>query len=355
METPPSEGRLKAEIISMGRVQVPRELLSGYRLSRSSAGPGAGSTSLAIEWVGVDGREHSVKLSVAREGDDDVPLVLIQTPDGGLELHRADGSLVVGDVRLLPIVMHAPGQAFINLDGECVHQCAFCTTHMVDLDKKKLLEPQRWVHLVVDAYRKAPFDAMAITSVAAQDHESMIAAYEEIIVGVRREVPELKVGVEPYVNGAEDIARLKAAGADEIKINIQSPVPEILERICPGWSLEDSYTLLEEAVRIFGRGRVTTNIIVGLGETDDDVHQALDRLAAMGVIPSVRAIRLNALNRPNLERALGHSPEGVDPERHLRLAIMLHEALDRHGLDAGGLETMCHKCGCCDLEPGQDV
>ena len=296
-----------------------------------------------------------MKLSVAREGDDDVPLALVANLEGGLDLRRPDGTLMVGDVRLLPIVMHAPGQAFINLDGECVHHCAFCTTHMVDLERKKLLEPQRWVQLVLESYKKTPFDAMAITSVASADHDAMMASYEDIIVGVLREVPEIKVGVEPYVTGPEDISRLKAAGADEIKINIQSPVQEILERICPGWSLEVTFSLLEEAVRIFGRGKVTTNIIVGLGETDDDVGQALKRLASMGVIPSIRAIRLNSLNVPNLERALGHPPEGVGPERHLRLATMLHQALDLEGLDAGGLETMCHKCGCCDLEPGQDV
>jgi lipoate synthase len=280
---------------------------------------------------------------------------LVLTPDGGLEVRRADGSLIVGGVRLLPIVMHAPGQAFINLDGDCIHRCAFCTTHMVDRKRKKLLEPGKWVQLVLEAHARTPFGALAITGVAAPDHEAMMAAYEEVIEGVRRKVPDIKVGVEPYIKGSGDIERLKRAGADEIKINLQTPVQEILGRVCPGWSLERTYDLLEEAVRVFGRGRVTTNIIVGLGETDDDVRGALEHLASMGVIPSVRAIRLNALNRPALEHALGHPVEGVDPDRHIRLAIMLHEALERHGLDAGSLETMCHRCGCCDLEPGQDV
>ena len=106
---------------------------------------------------------------------------------------------------------------------------------------------------------------------------------------------------------------------------------------------------------VFGRGRVTTNIIVGLGESDDDVARCLERLTIMGVVPSVRAVRLNHLNTPRLQQALGHPVETVDPERQLGLASMVHESLDRNGLSAGSMDTMCHACGCCDLEPGQDV
>ena len=144
-------------------------------------------------------------------------------------------------------------------------------------------------------------------------------------------------------------------GATEIKINVQSPDPEILARICPGWDLERQYELLGEAVAVFGRGRVTTNIIIGLGETDEDVALALDRLASMGVVPSVRVLRVNAGNASDLERALGHAVEGVDVERHIRLAHLLAQTLERYGLDAGEFRSMCHRCGCCDLEPGQDV
>lgn len=349
------DGRLKAELISMGRLRVPRELLEGYRLSRSTAGPGAGSTSLALAWEGSDGREHHVKMALAPEGSVDAPVELVRSSTGNLELRRRDGRLLVAGVWLLPIVMHAPDQAFISLDGVCIHECAFCTTHLMEGRRLNSREPGRWVELVVEAHRRRPFHALAITGVASADHEAMMADYEAIIRGVLAELPHLHVGVEPYVRGPEDIARLKRAGASEIKINVQSPVQEILGRVCPGWSLETQYGLLEEAVRVFGRGHVTTNILVGLGETDSDVEGSLDRLAAMGVIPSVRGVRVNDLNAPALEGALGHPVEGVDVERHLRLARMLRDSLDRQDLKASSLQTMCHRCGCCDLEPGQDV
>jgi len=349
------DGRLKAEMMAAGRVRVPRELLAGYRLSRSTAGPGAGGASLALGWMGADGREHRIKLGVAAEGDGTAPLALVTVPGGELELRRANGSLVVSGIRLLPIVMHAPDQAFINLSGECVYECAFCNTHKMEPGRRKETTPERWVDLVAEAHAKRPFDALAITSVASSDHEGMMRAYETVISGVLALFPDLAVGVEPYVQGPEDIRRLHRVGATEIKINVQSPDHVILERICPGWDLERQYEMLEQAVTVFGRGRVTTNVIIGLGETDADVASALDRLATMGVVPSVRAVRVNDGNREDLERALGHPVGGVDVDRHIHLARELRSALERHGLDAGKLESMCHKCGCCDLEPGHDV
>jgi biotin synthase-related radical SAM superfamily protein len=350
-----ADGRLKAEMIAAGMVRVPRELLTGYRLSHSTAGPGAGRTSIALAWEGLDGREHHIKLAVAREDDAQVPLELVVMEGGELQLRRADGSLIAHGVTLLPIVMHAPDQAFINLTGECTFRCAFCNTHRMPPGRRKEVSPGRWVDLVVEAYRRQPFHALAITSVASTDHEGMMRAYETVIEGVLAQAPGLAVGVEPYVEGTSDIERLKEAGATEIKINVQSPDPDILSRVCPGWDLERQYLLLEQAVTVFGRGAVTTNLLIGMGETDGVVTRAIERLAFMGVVPSVRAVRVNDANRADLERALGHPLAPVPVERHLALARALAETLERHGLDARDLDTMCHRCGCCDLEPGQDV
>jgi hypothetical protein len=349
------KGRPKAEMIAAGRISAQREMLEGYRLSRSTAGPGAGGTSIALAWEDDDGVEHHVKLAVVVDGTDDAPLQLAGSLGGGLEVRRADGTLVVDGVKLLPVVMHAPGQAFINLAGECVFECAFCNTHSMHPSRRKQVTPGRWVELVVEAHAKEPFPSLAITGVASPDHEGMMHAYETVIRGVLARLPDLSVGVEPYVEGKEDIQRLRDAGATEMKINVQSPDPGILSRVCPGWDLQRQRALLRDAVEVFGRGRVTTNVIVGLGETDDQVGEELELLAGMGVVPSVRAVRVNDGNRAALEAALGHAVGPVPVDRHLRLAGMLRDALAGHGLDAGELETMCHACGCCDLEPGQDV
>lgn len=350
----PRDARVKAELISVGTLSVEQGLLEGYRLSRSTAGPGAGSASVAIGWSGQDGREHRVKLSLAGAGEP-VRVRLGRSPGGGLSLSDARGEVLLEEVRLVPVVMHAPDQAFINIDGECVHSCAFCTTHLMDPRRRNRRTPERWVELIVAAHHRAPFPAVALTSVSAPDHESLMREYEAVIGGVLSEVPDVVVGVEPPVDSPEDVRRLRAAGASEIKINVQTPEAELLRRVCPGWDLERQYALLKVAVEVFGRGKVTTNVLVGLGESDASVEGALERLASMGVVPTLRVLRVNEDNLGPLTRALGHPPAPVGTERHLRLATRLRRVLERHGLSREGLRTMCHACGCCDLEPGWDL
>ena len=352
------DARLKAELIALGRVFVPRELLEGYRLSRSTAGPGAGSASLALAWTGDDGREHRVKLAAIREDDDTVPLRLVRAASGaGLELRRGDGRLLLGGVRMLPIAMHAPDHCFINLEGDCIFDCAFCTAIRAGGGQGGVRPrtPERWVELIVESHRRWPFQGVAITSVSPADHERMMVDYETVIRGVLASLPGLTVGVEPPVESVTDIARLKAAGASELKVNVQSPDPAVLTRVCPGWDLERQFAFLVEGVRVFGRGNVTSNVIVGLGEADADVLSMFERLAAMGVVPTLRVVKVSDLNRGALERALGHPPEPVPLERHLHLAVALGEALERHGLSTRGFRTMCHSCMGCDLEPGVDL
>ena len=352
------DARIKAELIALARVLVPRELLEGYRLSRSTAGPGAGSASLALAWTGRDGREHRVKLAALREDDGEVPLRLGRAATGGdLELRRRDGSLLLGGVRMLPIAMHAPDHCFINLEGDCIFNCAFCTATRTGEGKGGAMPrtPGRWVELIVESHRRRPFQGVAITSVSPADHERLMEDYETVIRGVLASIPGVTVGVEPPVESVADIARLKAAGASELKVNIQSPDPAILARVCPGWDLGRQYAFLEEGVRVFGRGNVTSNVVVGLGESDADVLAAFERLATIGVVPTLRVVKVSSLNRGALERALGQPVRPVPQERHLRLAAALGTALERHGLSARGFKTMCHSCMGCDLEPGVDL
>jgi len=352
---PEDVGALKAELIAAGCLSVDRELLEGYRLSRSTAGPGAGTSSLAIGWTGPDGREHRLKLAVSP--DEDAPLALTRREDGALEVRWRDGTVALHGVRLLPIAMHAPDHCFISLEGDCVYECAFCTATRPGEGggRGEPRSPQRWVELIVASHRRRPFAGVAITSVDTADHEALMRDYETIIRGVLGAIPGIAVGVEPPVRSVGDIERLSRAGATELKVNIQTPDVGILARVCPGWDLERQYALLREGVRVFGRGRVTSNVIIGMGESDADVLRAIELLVAMGVVPTLRVLRISDLNRGVLESALGHPLEPVAPARHVRLARALGEALARHGLSARAFQTMCHSCMGCDLEPGVDI
>jgi len=114
-------------------------------------------------------------------------------------------------------------------------------------------------------------------------------------------------------------------------------------------SLDLILKALEEAVGIFGKNRVYSNFIIGLGESDETVEAGVEELVSMGVIPILRAINPHPLREGEIT--------AVRPgaRRLLKLARMTRCILDRYGLRADVSQTMCLPCSGCDLVPHVDV
>jgi biotin synthase-related radical SAM superfamily protein len=171
---------------------------------------------------------------------------------------------------------------------------------------------------------------------------------------VRQDLPTIPIGVEPYIDHLEQVDQLKEAGADEIKLNIETYDREIFRKVCGEQDLDRILEAIEHAVGVFGRGKVTSNIIVGMGESDENVFEGIERLASMGCVVTLRPLRLNAINRGPMTEALGVI-EPITPERILQLAREHRRILEKHSLTTLTLKTMCHQCGCCDIVPFKDV
>jgi biotin synthase-related radical SAM superfamily protein len=99
---------------------------------------------------------------------------------------------------------------------------------------------------------------------------------------------------------------------------------------------------------VFGKNRVSTNIIIGLGETDECVRKGVEYLATMGVIAVLRPITISPYRLGEI------SATRPSAERLLRLTKMTHEILDNYDLDVTVSQTMCLLCTGCDLTPVRD-
>jgi biotin synthase-related radical SAM superfamily protein len=112
---------------------------------------------------------------------------------------------------------------------------------------------------------------------------------------------------------------------------------------------------LKEAVRLFGKGKVTSNVIYGLGESDKSVIKTIEKLAEMGVIPTLREVRINEFNKKKLEEKISYKSPNISVDRILRIAHEHKKILEKYCLTTKTFETMCLKCGCCDIVPFWDV
>jgi biotin synthase-related radical SAM superfamily protein len=258
------------------------------------------------------------------------------------------------DVKIINTLLHAPEQAFVNIDVECIFRCVFCNTWKLDPSKwTKRYSLEKWADLIVATSEKPDFRSVAITTsipVSVSDSNRKIFSLLEMLDG--RLPPGTHIGVEPCMDDPADVLEFKKRSVSELKINIQSANRKIFERICPGMDYEGVFDVIEEAGKHM---LVCSNIIVGLGETDEEVLSMVERLAGLGCAATIRGIRVNDGNRDELSAVLGFEVTTVTPGRLIDLARAQKEILKKFNIDTRSFQTMCHRCTCCDIEPFCDV
>ncbi|MET8979269.1 MSMEG_0568 family radical SAM protein [Streptomyces sp. NPDC004539] len=165
---------------------------------------------------------------------------------------------------------------------------------------------------------------------------------------VLQAVPGLPVQVQCEPPGDLSwITALRDAGATAIGIHVESLDDEVRRRWMPGKStvpLADYRAAWDEAVRVFGPNRVSTYLLVGLGENPDDLIAGAGELIDRGVYPFVvpfRPMRGTLAARDGIEAPsadlLRYVTEGV--------AARLREA----GMRGADQRAGCAACGACSV------
>jgi biotin synthase-related radical SAM superfamily protein len=203
--------------------------------------------------------------------------------------------------------------------------------------------------MVAEAYATGDLKAISLTSGVAVSPKKEVERMASIVKQLTRKY-DLPIGVSIYPT-KDSSEELYSAGACEVKYNVGTMDPELFRSFCPQLSLHEVLDALENAVNIFGRNRVSSNLIIGLGENDETIRKGVMYLTDRCIIPILRPrpissysseSALEKVNRPNAARLL-------------RLGIMLRNMLDRQSLCIDKSRTMCLLCTGCDITPHIDV
>lgn len=318
---------LKARLLEAGAIRVVGEPLSEVYIGRSTAGPGAGGGGSVFFAIG--GRR--VRLSL----DPRAPLELRHPGEGRAEIEVAGGRW---EGRLEPVALHCPRQAYITLSERCIYRCRYCMVPRIGGRIKPLEQIVRRVDGVRDR-----IDAIAITSGVAESIEKDEQRSCDLVSLLAPLGLPMGVSIYPRM---ETPSRLKELGVEEVKFNLETASERLFKDMCPDLDRPSIWAVLERSVGIFGENRVFSNVIVGLGETDAEMEETIERLADAGVIPVLRPLNpvssLPSCLRPSAERLLG-------------LCRMEERILGRAGLNTKVAKTMCIACTGCDLVPGRDT
>jgi biotin synthase-related radical SAM superfamily protein len=316
---------LKSKLLAAGSVRLIGEP-AGQFIARSAAGPGAGGNGAIFFAMG----GHRVKLAL-----DPLSTIEIAHRGRGTADLYFDGKLISG--RLLEPGFHCPDQAFITVTGSCIFRCRYCPVPKIAGRRKTIEEIMGMVESVKDRIH-----AISITSGVQTSIEEEEAYVLEVVRNLARF--NLPVGVSIYPT-EKTPEHLKELGVAEVKFNLEAATPELFAKMCPGLDYDRLWQVLDRSVELFGRNRVFSNVIVGLGESDAEMEACIRKLTAHGVIPVLRPL--------NPVADLAGTPRPA-ADRLMRIMAIHGQALNDAGLDARLAHTMCTNCAGCDLVPGRD-
>lgn len=229
-------------------------------------------------------------------------------------------------------------------------RCRFCTIEesLYAGDTVAVKSPDQIAEVAVAAVRLDGVTQLVMTTGTTNGKDRGAAYLANCLRAVKRVLPDLPIQVqcEPPAD-LTVITDLKEAGASSVGIHVESMNDEVRRAWMPGKStvpLDEYRTAWTEAVRVFGRNRVSSYLLIGLGDTEDEIVAAAAEMIAMGVYPFVVPFRPLADSLATGDGAAPPSSEMVAAVT-ARVADLLRQA----AMTGADQQAGCAACGACSL------
>ncbi len=171
---------------------------------------------------------------------------------------------------------------FMIMGDKCTRRCPFCD---VGHGRPDPLDAQEPLHLA-ETIAALKLQYVVITSVDRDDlRDGGAGHFVECIRETRRLSPHTQIEIlVPDFRGRDDRALeiLKAAPPDVMNHNLES-VPRLYKEVRPGSDYSFSLGLLQKFKRLFPEIPTKSGLMVGLGETDDEILQVMQDMRAHAV------------------------------------------------------------------------
>ena len=136
---------------------------------------------------------------------------------------------------------------------------------------------------------------------------------------------------------------LKDMGVDTVGMHVESFDQRVLDQVAPAkgrTGVEGYFRAWEQAVKVFGRGQVTTYVILGMGEDPKVTVESCKRAVDIGVYPFVVPLRPSAGSL--LESVLSPDPNYVQSVyRQVAPQVIMG------GLESARVKAGCARCNAC--------
>jgi biotin synthase len=237
---------------------------------------------------------------------------------------------------------HPPTTAYIMVGDSCASGCLFCTQGRAAVAGSDKLSRVTWPAYAEEGILRA-LEGAVNRGFGRICFQVLVdpGAMRDLpgLVGKLKAASDLPISISISPVPKAFMEELKRCGADRIGIALDGASEVVFERV-KGASAGNPYSYtghkeaIKEALSIFGRGNVSTHIIVGLGETDKDIFDTMLWCRSEGILLS-----LFAYTHVKGTERLGDPP---DIGRYRALQVLRHLVFERYappgcaGFDGSG-------------------
>lgn len=165
---------------------------------------------------------------------------------------------------------------FMILGGVCTRACRFCAVKTGLPTELDWHEPER----VAESVRVMDLKHVVITAVARDDlKDGGAAVFAETVYSVRKKSPDTSIEILPSDMGGvyENLKMLMEAKPDILNHNIET-VRRLTPNVRARATYERSLQFLNRAKQIAPETPTKSSIMLGLGETKEEIVEAMDDL-----------------------------------------------------------------------------
>ena len=215
--------------------------------------------------------------------------------------------------------------------GKCFANCGFCPQARESHSRADMLSRISWpafpIEKILSGLDKAVIDdEIKRVCIQALNYPEVFTDLIALTRAIHQKV-NVPISISCQPLNSENMRQLAEAGTERIGIPLDVATEELFDKI-KGLSAggpycwEKQFKLLGEAVQIFGKGKISTHLIVGLGETEREMVEIIQRCVDMGVLPALFAFT------PIAGTALEHMPQPlIQSYRRIQIArhLIVHE------------------------------
>jgi uncharacterized Fe-S cluster-containing MiaB family protein len=203
---------------------------------------------------------------------------------------------MIGDLKVGDIVRpHAERCISLWPSMDCVYvkdgtDCKFCGLMSVHGAKQRCLSVEQTVSAVTVALDYNPHYEVNLSGGTCGSPDEAIDYFTSICYALNARFGGISISIEcTPPTDTKKLVLLKDAGAGAIIMNIEIVNDTLRKKICPGKgkiSMLRYLEALKKGVEIFGRGNVSSVIIVGI-QPNEDVKSVCKLLISNGIIPTL--------------------------------------------------------------------